>query len=233
MAPKVDIYRGRDPRSLPLYSVAEAAQIVRMNATTLRSWAFGRNYTTRGGEQRWPPLIEGADPKGGRLSFTNLVELHVLSILRHKRLQVPHIRNAMKYIRREMGTKHPLADIDVTADARGIYVQFFGKLINAANQQVQLEPVVAQYLERIERNERGFATRLFPMTRENGPLAIVIDPLRRFGRPILASANVETSIIAERWRAGESAAELAADFDVTDEVIEEALRYEDRLRIAA
>ena len=107
-----DIYGGKRPRDLPFYSVAEAARIVRVPAGTLRTWVLGRPYPTSGGKKQWPPLIRAADPKAKRVSFANLVELHVLSVLRGKKVRVDRIRSATAFIRKEMGTEHPFADVD-------------------------------------------------------------------------------------------------------------------------
>jgi len=38
----IDIYGGKDPRILPRYSIAEAAQYVRVPVTTLAMWVRGR-----------------------------------------------------------------------------------------------------------------------------------------------------------------------------------------------
>ena len=94
MASKVDIYGGKNPRELPLYTIADAARVVRIHPATLRTWVLGRSYDTQGGSKTWRPLIRRADPKVARLSFTNLVEIHVLSALRGKKVQVDHIRSA-------------------------------------------------------------------------------------------------------------------------------------------
>jgi uncharacterized protein (DUF433 family) len=47
-----------------------------------------------------------------------------------------------------------------------------------------------------------------------------------FGRPVIASRGIGTGAIAERIDAGESAADLAADYDLTEREIEEAVLYE-------
>ena len=73
MKRKVDIYGGKNPRDLPLYTITEAARVVRLNPATLRSWALGRSYATRSGAKSWRPLIQVADSRLGRLSFANLV----------------------------------------------------------------------------------------------------------------------------------------------------------------
>ena len=62
--------------------------------------------------------------------------------------------------------------------------------------------------------------------------SILIDPRRHFGRPVLASANIETAAIADRFLAGDSTDELAADFAVEASEIEDAVRFE-ALRRAA
>lgn len=77
-----ELYRGRDPREIPLYTVAEAAGYLHLPRATLRSWVDGRTYTASGEERRPPRLIERPDPGDDRLSFNNLVEAHVLRALR-------------------------------------------------------------------------------------------------------------------------------------------------------
>jgi uncharacterized protein (DUF433 family) len=223
-----DIYGGKPPRELPFYKVATAARIVRMNKTTLRTWVLGRSYPTRTGRKEWPALVRIADPKEERLSFANLVEVHVLSALRDKRVRVDRIRAATRFIRDKMGTLHPLADVDTHTDSVDIYVEYLGRLVNITNPQTELRPIVERYLQRIERDEKGLASRLYPLTRDvpTDQTPIVIDPSVRFGRPVLASTNIETSIVAERFFAGESTASLAKDFGIHEAEVEDAIRFE-------
>ncbi len=234
MPKKLDIYAGKSPRELPLYSVHEAARIVRVRPTTVRAWALGRTYPTSQGDRAWPPLIHAADPKGRRLSFANLVELHVLRSLRDKRVRVESIRSASRFIKNALRAEHPLADVDAHTDCVDVYVEYLGRLINASTSNLALRPVVEKYLERIDRDEQGLASRLFPITRDDATntRAVVIDPARRFGRPILANANIETSVIADRFFAGEVPESLAADFDISESDVHEAVRFEHQLRAA-
>jgi uncharacterized protein (DUF433 family) len=231
---KPDIYGGKNPRELPLYPIADAARVVRIPPATLRTWAVGRSYPTRSGQKSWSPLIRAADPKHGFLSFVNLVELHVLSALRGKQVRVDRIRSATKFIREEVGTGHPLADVDVQTDCVDIYVEYLDRLTNVSSPQTTLRPLVERYLQRIERDEEGLASRLFPITRDDGSNArsVVIDPSRRFGRPVLASTNLETAIVADRFFAGDSTTVLAGDFGIDEAKVEEAIRFESQLRAA-
>ena len=59
----------------------------------------------------------------------------------------------------------------------------------------------------------------------------MIDPGVAFGRPVLAGTSIPTIAIAERFKAGESEAELALDYGREESEIEEAIRCE--LAVAA
>jgi len=232
--PMTDIYGGKNPRELPLYTVADAARVVRINPATLRTWVLGRSYPTRSGSKSWSPLIRIADPKLGRLSFTNLVEVHVLSALRGKHVRVERIRSATNFIRQKLKTEHPLADVDTHTDCIDVYVEYLDRLVNISSSQQALRPLVERYLERISRDENGLASRLFPITRDDGtnPRSVLIDPSYRFGRPVLASTNLETAVVADRFFAGDSTPVLAADFGISEADVEEAIRFESQLRAA-
>lgn len=74
----------------------------------------------------------------------------------------------------------------------------------------------------------GFALRFYPLTRDcpDGPKSVVIDPAFCFGRSSLAGRGIATAMIASRYKAGESMAELAADYECEQGLIEEAIRAE-------
>jgi uncharacterized protein (DUF433 family) len=78
--------------------------------------------------------------------------------------------------------------------------------------------------------------RLYPFTRDaldDTPRSVFIDPRISFGRPVLASVQVPTSVIAERYWAGETIEALAADYDCETLDIQEAIRCEGRPKAAA
>ena len=56
-----------------------------------------------------------------------------------------------------------------------------------------------------------------------------MDPRLAFGRPILLKAGVTTDVIKDRFMAGDSVAEMAEDYRVTESEIAEALRFEQKL----
>ena len=67
----------------------------------------------------------------------------------------------------------------------------------------------------------------------SAPAPIEIDPRVAFGRPVLIGRAVPTSVLADRFKAGDSIEDLAGDFEVTPAAIQEAIRCELDRREAA
>ena len=112
-------------------------------------------------------------------------------------------------------------------NGKHLFVRKFGSLINASTQgQGAMEAILDAHLKRIERDEQGLAVRLFPFTRKgtDAPRIVAIDPLVAFGRPVIAGSRIPTSEIADRFKAGESPADLAYDYGRPPADIEEAIR---------
>lgn len=177
-------------------------------------------------------VIDIADPKGKRLSFENLVEVHVLAgIRRQHKISLQEVRKAIEFMRKRLDVNHPLAHQQMLTDGKSLFVEKYGNLVSVSKAgQMELEKLVETYVRRIEHDRTsGSAIRLFPFTSktiENAPRSIVIDPRIQFGRPCLAGTGIPTAEIADRCRAGESIASIAADFERTPLDVEEALRFE-------
>lgn len=56
---------------------------------------------------------------------------------------------------------------------------------------------------------------------------ITISPNIQFGRPCIAGTGIPAEIIHERFKAGDSAMELARDYGVTEKQIQSAIDYEE------
>ncbi|MBN8564815.1 MAG: hypothetical protein J0L70_30240 [Leptolyngbya sp. UWPOB_LEPTO1] len=93
--------------NVPAYLVADAARYVRMPLGTLRSWINGRSYSTQKGQQQFEPLIQRPDPNQPKLSFANLVEAHVLRVIREThQIKIDRVRKALDYLSQVFETEH-------------------------------------------------------------------------------------------------------------------------------
>jgi uncharacterized protein (DUF433 family) len=108
-----------------------------------------------------------------------------------------------------------------------LFVEHLGQLLSVSEEgQCAIRDAFGARLERVE-YERGQAARLFPFMRASSgeqPRLVVIDPELGFGRPVLTGTGVPVSIIHERFKGGDSTKELARDYGVGVDAIEEALR---------
>jgi uncharacterized protein (DUF433 family) len=222
-----DIYAGRSPEDVPAYSFSEAATLVGVPTSTLRSWVVGRPFPARSGP-RWSQAVIRL-PKRERnfLSFTNLVEGHVLAAMRRKHaLKLDAIRKAVGYVHDALDVEHPLATELFKTNGVDLFVERLGKIINASREgQLGMKTVLVGSLARVEYDDRGRAIRLFPLLRrDHAPRSIVIDPRRAFGRPVMVGTAVPAADVRARFDAGDSVEELARDFDVVPQLVEDALR---------
>lgn len=230
----MNIYGGRDPRDIPAYSIAEAAHYLQLPPSTLRSWVRGGQYPVVGGKKTFEPVItlpQSLPDAPCLLSFINLIEAHVLRALRRDhQIALPKVREALGYLTMQLASEHPLVEQEFETDGLDLFITRYGQLINITQAgQLAMRRVMQVYLRRIERDLNGMPIRLYPFTR-SAPAEhvrmIVIDPYISFGRPVLAGTGIVTAIIAERYRAGESIDELAADYRRSRQDIEEVIRCE-------
>lgn len=228
----VDLYKGRDPRILPTYPIREAAHYLTVPEVTLRSWATGRTYPTAAGPGRFEPVLTIPPAKTSLLSFTNLVEAHVLAAIRKHGVKLPSIRSAIEHLQDHYGIPHPLANARFKTDGLSLFIEVLGQLVNVSMQgQLAMREVMEAHLQRVEHDPQGLAARLFPFTRHQAqgadqPRTVMIDPRISFGRPVIAGTGIATSILADRYKAGESIQDLVEDYGCDRDLIEEAIRCE-------
>lgn len=224
-----DLYSGVDPRTIPTYSIGEAARYLRIPAGTVRAWTAGRRYPTSDGKRFFAPLISVPEGKPRLLSFTNLVEVHVLRAIRKQHnIQLDKVRAALDFIEDQFQLAHPLAYEKFRTDGVNLFIERYGNLINASRDgQILLKDALNAHLERVEPDDSGLAIRLYPFTRaheEANPRFVVIDSRIAFGRLVITGTGIPSSLITERYQAGDSIDDLAEDYECDRLAVEEAIR---------
>jgi len=218
-------------RDAPAYTLAEAARYARLPVATLRSWVLGRQYPTAEGKAEFPPLIRPASRQPSWLSFSNLIEAHVLRSLRTEHgVPVKELRRALAFAEKTLGIDRLLLRPELRTNAGKVFLDRYGELIDlTASGQLAMRRLFEEHLKRIEWDSSRFPVRLYPFLSASAPSGerpIVIDPRIAFGRPVVVSKGVATSTIAERIDAGESVNDIAADYDLAQSEIEQAVIYE-------
>ncbi|MCC5637348.1 DUF433 domain-containing protein [Nostoc sp. CHAB 5844] len=226
-----ELYGGIDPRDIPTDSISDAARYLRIPAGTIRSWTVGRHYPISNGSNFFRPLIPIRHLKPRLLSFTNLVEVHILRAIRkHHQIELDKVRIALDFIEEQFQISHPLAGERFRTDGVDLFIERYGSLVNVSKRgQTEMKDALNAHLERIEPDDTGLAIKLYPFTRsheEDNPRYVVMDSRIAFGRLVIAGTGIATRVLLERYLAGDSIDFLAHDYGCDRLMIEEAIRCE-------
>lgn len=221
-----------DIRELPLYSLAEVAYFLGVPKPTLHRWTrHGYNKKLELVE----PLIVPADREAALLSFYNLTEAHILSVItRVHKVKLPRVRNALKELKHLAlsNPRHPLLSKEFYTDGRDLFVKYIeGKRKQTINisqfGQLGLREILDSYLERIERDAAFNPIKLYPV-RQTGKVVSIM-PTVSSGRPIIDSSGIPVAAIWNRRQAGDSVELIADDYEIPESEIEGAIAYIEHL----
>jgi uncharacterized protein (DUF433 family) len=216
-----------DIREAPAYTFAEAARYLRLPAPTVRAWVVGIENE----RQNFRPLIRRPDPRDKRLSFNNLVEVHVLRALRTKHdISMALVRKALSFAERSCKIPRLLIHRDLMAGAGEVFLDRYTELISLSRGgQLVVRNTLLAHLERVVYDPAGVPLRLFPwgpIPSEGDRRSVVLDPAIGFGRPVTKRGSISTAVIASRFDAGETLEDLAEDYDLSGTEVEDAIGFE-------
>jgi uncharacterized protein (DUF433 family) len=146
---------------------------------------------------------------------------------------MPEIRAAIDYVSKKYPSAHPLITEQFYTDGKYLFVKKLEEIIDVSRGgHLGFSTILNRYLKRIERDRKGLPVQLFPFQvgwdgkdKKNGHKPVVIDPDVSSGRPVVYGTGIMTSILSGRHKGGESVRELAEDYGLSKEQIEEAIHY--------
>jgi uncharacterized protein (DUF433 family) len=217
----------QDIRDYPVYTVPEAARYVGMSRRTLYSWLSDN------------PLWDtaGADYSVRLLSFKDLAQSHFIEFIRHHaKISAKKSREILKYAKLETNSPYPLLEANIKVllghilldkPARNRIPRHVVDLSH--HRQLMIGEVVDLYATRIKRNTKGELERLYPWRfwnrEENARKPVTIDPNIMSGSLVVTGTRIPVDVLLNRKRAGESVPELAKDYGLTEEAVNDALRH--------
>ena len=210
-----------------VYSLADAAEILRVSPSTLLWWLDGGERRRR----EYPPVLR-IEPTGERsLTWAEFVEAGLLrQYRRNLGVRLHEIRRFVVALREELGVEHPLAHASPwVGEGQRLLVRFQREcdlpgdlwLVAPVSGQLILLPPAESFVRRVE-----WDGDLPVAWRPHGDAASPVRcrPGRRFGRP--AIGGVSTGAIFEHLDGGESEDEVADQFDLDVGNVRWALAYE-------
>lgn len=206
---------------LPTYKVSEVAQYAHVSSKTVVDWhrVGGRKAVTLSVRE-----------SRAALSYMQLIEVAVVAAFRASGLTLARVRDAREYVSKTFRSEFPFAEYRFKREGKRLLLGFeqvegasgAGKYVDAtAGGQLVWESFVSPRLQEFEYEDGGIAIRWHVA---GGKSPILIDPQMSFGAPTVR--GVPTWVITGRWKAGESIADIANDFDLNKLDVRKALQFE-------
>lgn len=214
-----------------LYTVAEAARLLRVPASTLKWWLEGRESSRR--SPAYPPVVRPEPSGSNHVTWGEYVEAGYLREYRRRHeVSLQHLRGVIDALRAEFGVPYPLAHFKpFVGPGRRLVLELEQRLdvppglrmVATVDGQQLLTPAAESFLERVEFAEEDpqWAERVYPAGKAS---PVVIDPEYNFGAPTID--GISTEVLAELVDAGEPLEEVADDYGLSPERLRHALAYE-------
>ncbi len=226
-----------------LYSVSQAARLaslsggVPFSAQVVGRWLWGGPSQSGGDARRSIPLWDPHLPllNGSRyLSFQDLIEVLFVAAFRRQGISLQSIRRILAQASALAEHPYPLSHVSFKTIGKTIVAQAIAEdtkelAFELESGQYLLDFMLDKLTSCLDYSEIQTAARWWPLGKER---AVVLDPGRRFGRPIIEEAAVPTAALAGAFRAEGSIKVVAEWYGVSEGSVEDALEYEHRLQAA-
>jgi uncharacterized protein (DUF433 family) len=176
-------------------------------------------------------------PAHGReatVPFIGFAEAYVLSAFRRAGVPMQRIRPAVEVLSSGIGVDHALASRRLYTDGAEVLYDFASSahdeelrgLTVVRTGQRQFAEVVRNYLKRITYGDDGWAAQVrLPAYRR---AEVIVDPRRAFGMPLVVHGGARVEDLVDRFVAGDTLADIAADFGVPEPEVEDVVRVATR-----
>lgn len=220
-----------------VYAYAEVDRLIGLRSGTARRWINGYE---RGGKF-YDPVLRVASSDTDWVTWGEFVEARMIAEYRDiKHIGLPRLRAVVDSLRHLYGIDYPLAYFKPYLSVHERDLTISGKEIGLPEDEI-----VVRTGQRLLGDARWLADRAvldhddqgeqimaeLPVDRDFPD--IVVNPTRYSGQPTFVGTRVSPVTIAGMARAGERPEDLAADFGLSMQLVQHAIAYTDKYRLAA
>jgi uncharacterized protein (DUF433 family)/DNA-binding transcriptional MerR regulator len=204
-----------------LYSVSDAARLLGVHFGKVHRWVAPHDKL----------ITRYFDPSENTLTFLELMELHFIKMFRSEGMSLQAIRKAAIAAAKKFDTEYPFAVKRFDTDGRSIFATLADSetdtevIEDLKKGQLVIESVMKPLFRKLDYEGEHEALRYWPLTRRG---RVVLDPKRKFGKPIDADTGVPTAALFEASQAGDGqdVTDVAKWFDVPITAVNAAIRFE-------
>jgi len=209
-----------------LYSIADAARLVGAHPARIRRWS-------RASEGLIP---RGINPHDGLLTFAELMELYFIKMFRDQGVSLPTIRIASERAAARFHASCPFSVKRFDTDGTSIFATLEREtsdkalLEDIAKGQYCFEKILRPFFKKIEYGKNFDLLRFWPLSKAG---RVVLDPVRKFGKPIDFETGVPTQAIVDALEAGngQSPEVVARWLDIPVSAVKKAAEFERSLSV--
>ncbi len=208
-----------------IYPYSEASRLLDLSVAKIRGLVNGYKYPNK---PQTPAFKKQSISYNNReyLSFYDLIEIKFIKYFLSKGVSRKEIIEAYKKAQKELKKEHPFAT-KFTTDGKYILADNKKILLAVRSEQFVFREILEQNLyEGIEfEDDIPKNWRPFPELKN-----IMLDPLRKYGQPIVNGYNILTKTLYDSYTAEKKNIKIVSEwFDIPCSLVQEAIDFEKRL----
>ncbi|WP_187431020.1 hypothetical protein ROLI_034420 [Roseobacter fucihabitans] len=211
-----------------VYTPRQAARLIGSSPQHVLRWTRGSGPN----EPLWHAHYQFIDDST-EISFNDLIELRVVEAMRRAGISLQSIRYAIEIAQDKFDIKKPLASKRFKTDGGEILMEAVeddGEYVSLSRKrpgQKVFREIISQSLRDLE-YEGDTVARWRP----GGHEAVIIDPKRSFGDPLLDEFGISTSILLKEFTHFGDIRYLAKLYEIPNTAIQRAVSFEQSLEQA-
>jgi uncharacterized protein (DUF433 family) len=224
---------GQDIRTLPTYTIPEAASYLAIDAWTLLNWYSKRDPILT------PSGWYGDTESFALLSFRDLEEAYKLHLLRTKfGYSMQYLCRALADARQLSKSDHPLIDSRIIVfDRLALQLPGRGKrsartvALGSTHKPLYIREVVETWGKRIIPDKKGQSKQIFPWRfarQDDVSRPVSLEPDVMSGRLVVTGTRIPVTVLSYRNAAGETPEELAHDYGINADIVRKAIAHFDQ-----
>lgn len=221
----------QDARTLPTYTLPEAASILAINRWTLADWYEGDKPLLRASGS----YLDNGNIK--LLSFRDLEEAYKVHLLRTKHgKSMQYLQEALVDARRETGSEHPLLDhkvivfkyLALDSPPKGKRPRRMIPLGTPSQMSLYLAPVIETWGKRIIEDEHGKGTQIFPWwdaedDEVSRPVSVAPNVLS--GRLVVTGTRIPVEVLSSYFASGKTIEQITELYRLDVSTVRKALQH--------
>ena len=205
-----------------IYTFQQAARLLGVSGNLLRYWI---------GEFSAESVVKRQLKDDHLLTFAELMELHFIKMFRDEDVSLQAIRKAANEAAKKFHTDYPFTVKRFDTDGRSIFATLKSKETDCElveelrHGQLVFKTLIKAFFKKLDYHGTAEIERFWPMQKSG---RVVLDPSRKFGKPIDFETGISTDVLFNAVNAGGGQDEqvVAQWFDVPLEAVKAAVRYE-------